>query len=413
MYRLTENLIIYSPNEKTFEPPGMRELLQMAAEYGFEGNLWRSYVARFIAMNENPFSLAAERKRELNKNDTICRLAAKDLSAVRKIFFMDAADVGKKLGMNCFEAAADYRGSDKKLSDAGTAIEELKATLENTSNDSEFFDSVCAFYEKYGAGVLGINNAFSIAERDGGEMQAELVPVSRLEDIRLSDLVGYEVQKQRLVQNTEAFLGGKPANNVLLFGDGGTGKSTSIRAIANEYHERGLRIIQIYRHQMKHLAEIIKQIKNRNYRFIIYMDDLSFEDFETEYKYLKAVIEGGLEPRPDNVLVYATSNRRHLIKETWGDRNDMEHEGDMHRSDSMEEKLSLAERFGVQIYYGKPTKEEFHKIVETLALRENINIDFRELRKEANKWEIRHGGVSGRSARQFVDYIKGTEENIK
>lgn len=143
------------------------------------------------------------------------------------------------------------------------------------------------------------------------------------------------------------------------------------------------------------------------------MDDLSFEDFETEYKYLKAVIEGGLEARPENVLIYATSNRRHLIKETWNDRNDMEQDQDMHRSDSMAEKLSLSERFGVQIYYGKPSKDEFHKIVETLALRENIKTDLEELRKEATKWEIRHGGVSGRSARQFIDYIKGTEENTR
>lgn len=197
---------------------------------------------------------------------------------------------------------------------------------------------------------------------------------------------------------------------MLLYGDGGTGKSTSIRAIINQYWGKGLRIIQVYRHQMKYLAQIINQIKNRNYRFIIYMDDLSFEDFETEYKYLKAVIEGGLEPRPENILIYATSNRRHLIKETWKDRNDVDYDGDIHRSDSMEEKLSLAERFGVQIYYGKPTKDEFHQMVETMAERECLNIDKDTLHKEANKWEIRRGGVSGRSARQFIDYLKGMEE---
>ena len=143
------------------------------------------------------------------------------------------------------------------------------------------------------------------------------------------------------------------------------------------------------------------------------MDDLSFEDFETEYKYLKAVIEGGLEPRPENVLIYATSNRRHLIKETWKDRDDIEHVGDIHRSDSIEEKVSLAARFGVQIYYGKPTNEEFHQIVETLAKREGVKLSTEELHAEANKWQIRHGGVSGRSARQLIDYIKGTEEDTK
>ena len=232
-------------------------------------------------------------------------------------------------------------------------------------------------------------------------------------DIKLSDLVGYQVQKEKLVGNTEAFLRKRPANNVLLFGDGGTGKSTSIRALANQYSGDGLRIIQVYRHQMQFLTQIITRVKTRNYRFIIYMDDLSFEDFETEYKYLKAVIEGGLEPRPENVLIYATSNRRHLIKETWKDRADMEHDGDMHRSDSIEEKLSLADRFGVQIFYGKPTREEFHHIVEVLAIKEKIDIDSDVLHSEANKWEVRHGGISGRSARQFIDYIKGTEVKYK
>ena len=151
-------------------------------------------------------------------------------------------------------------------------------------------------------------------DTEGGK--ASFAPVRALADIRLSDLIGYQVQKEKLTGNTEAFLKRRPANNVLLFGDGGTGKSTCIRALANQYYDDGLRIIQVYRHQMQYLGRIISAVKARNYRFIIYMDDLSFEDFETEYKYLKAVIEGGLEQRPENVLIYATSNRRHLIKET-------------------------------------------------------------------------------------------------
>ena len=155
------------------------------------------------------------------------------------------------------------------------------------------------------------------------------------------------------------------------------------------------------------LSRIISAIRTRNYRFIIYMDDLSFEDFETEYKYLKAVIEGGLESKAENILIYATSNRRHLIKETWDDRNDMEHTGELHRGDSMEEKLSLADRFGVQIYYGKPSKDEFYRIIDELSESEGVAMDKEQLHKEANAWQIRHGDVSGRCARQFVDYIKG------
>ena len=192
-----------------------------------------------------------------------------------------------------------------------------------------------------------------------------------------------------------------------MYGDSGTGQSPSIKAVLNEYFEDGLRMIEIYKHQFGDLATVISLIKNRNYRFIIYIDDLSFEEHEIEYKFLKAVIEGGVEERPDNILIYATSNRRHLIKETWKDKNDMEFEGEIHRSDTVEEKLSLSARFGVLINYSAPRKDEYLTIVRELVRRENIEIDDSELAMLANRWELRHGGVSGRAARQFVDYLAG------
>ena len=168
-------------------------------------------------------------------------------------------------------------------------------------------------------------------------------------------------------------------------------------------------MIEIYKHQFRALSAIISAVKKRNYRFIIYIDDLSFEENEVEYKFLKAVIEGGVETRPENVLIYATSNRRHLIREVWSDRNDMEHDGDVHRSDTMEEKLSLAERFGVSINYSNPTPSEFKTIVRTLAAREGLKVDEQTLLLEANRFELRHGGISGRAARQFIDYMKTKE----
>ena len=174
------------------------------------------------------------------------------------------------------------------------------------------------------------------------------------------------------------------------------------------YYGQGLRMIEIYKHQFQDLSSIIAQVKNRNYRFIIYMDDLSFEDFEIEYKFLKAVIEGGMETRPDNVLIYATSNRRHLIKESWSDRDDMETDNGMHRSDTMQEKLSLVARFGVTIYYGKPSQKEYFTIVKELRKRyPSITLTDEELCAEANKWELSHGGISGRTAQQFINYMAG------
>ena len=251
-----------------------------------------------------------------------------------------------------------------------------------------------------------MNKAFRIVHEENG---VELIPISNTAHVDFDDLIGYELQKQRLMENTEAFVQGRKANNVLLFGDSGTGKSSSIKAILNKYYPQGLRMIEIYKHQFQDLSSVIAQIKNRNYRFVIYMDDLSFEDFEVEYKYLKAVLEGGLEIQPDNILIYATSNRRHLINETWKDRNDVTINGGIHQSDTMQEKLSLVNRFGCTIYYGQPTHKEYFHIVEELARKNNIEIDEATLKLEANKWEMAHGGISGRTAQQFINYLAGSK----
>ena len=281
----------------------------------------------------------------------------------------------------------------------------LSTKIASAENEEEAFTIVTNFYRDYGVGKLGLNKAFRLSREHG---KLELVPITNTLEVRLSDLVGYEQQKQKLIDNTRAFVEGKRANNVLLFGDSGTGKSTSVKAILNEYYDKGLRMIEIYKHQFKDLSTVISLIKNRNYRFIIFMDDLSFEEFEIEYKYLKAVIEGGLEIRPDNVLIYATSNRRHLIRETWNDRTDMETDGDIHRSDTMEEKLSLVDRFGITINFSSPSPKEYLEIVKQLAIRQGINhLTQDELFAEAKKWELHHGGLSGRTAQQFIDYLAG------
>ena len=260
------------------------------------------------------------------------------------------------------------------------------------------------FYKDYGVGMFGLNKAFRIVENNG---KPDFVPINNLDKVVLDDLIGYEIQKKKLVENTENFVQGRKANNALLFGDSGTGKSTSIKAIVNEYYDQGLRMIEIYKHQFKDLSNVIAAIKNRNYKFIIYMDDLSFEEFEIEYKFLKAVIEGGVETKPDNILIYATSNRRHLIKETWNDRNDMESSNGLHRSDTIEEKMSLVNRFGCQISYSKPSNKEYYNIVIGLAKKNGLDMSEEELMAEANKWELSHGGISGRTAQQFINHCLG------
>ena len=268
-------------------------------------------------------------------------------------------------------------------------------------DDNTFLNTVCDFYKDAGVGCIGLFKAFRVGHDDND--RPVITPVISVEHKYLKDLIGYDIQKKKITDNTEAFLAGNKANNVLLFGDSGTGKSSCIKAILNEYYDDGLRMIEIYKHQFKDLSAIINQVKDRNYKFIIYMDDLSFEEFEIEYKFLKAVIEGGLEKRPDNVLIYATSNRRHLVREKYSDKE--ERDDDLHTRDTVAEKLSLSARFGVSVYFGSPDKKLFNEIVKGLAQKNNIKVDENTLLMEANKWELSHGGLSGRTAEQFISYM--------
>ena len=389
----------------------VKHLLQVATDYGFDKNLWHNYLTYLLITDENPFSLTCEK---VGANDGSVNFFAKgDFKAFKALFDFDFSEIEERLGIDCFTRLSQYKAIGKKElmynKNVSEKVQALSERLEKTANEDEFFDVVTDFYKAYGVGMFGLNKAFRIASRT--ENHVEFCPINNMDTVMLDDLVGYEIQKKKLVDNTEAFVQGRKANNVLLFGDSGTGKSTSIKAIVNAYYDQGLRMIEIYKHQFRDLSNVIAQIKNRNYRFIIYMDDLSFEEFEIEYKFLKAVIEGGVETRPDNILIYATSNRRHLIKETWNDRNDVETQNGMHRSDTMEEKLSLVNRFGVTINYSKPSQKEYFHIVVELARKNGVTeeqMSDEQLRAEANKWELSHGGISGRTAQQFINYILGT-----
>jgi uncharacterized protein len=388
----------------------INRLLEIATEYGFNKNLWHNYLAFLLATAQNPFSITCEKVGA--KEGTVNRFAESDFRIFKKLFDYDFTPLEKELEINCFSVISDYNAIDKNSTRYNKSVSEkvrmLSDRIEDATDEHEIFTYVTEFYHDYGVGLFGLNKAFRLWK---GEGKLDIVPITNTQEVLLSDLVGYEMQKKKLVDNTRAFVEGKKANNVLLFGDSGTGKSTAVKAILNEYYKDGLRMIEIYKHQFEDLSAVIAQVKNRNYKFIIYMDDLSFEEFEIEYKYLKAVIEGGLETKPDNILIYATSNRRHLIRETWNDRSDMETTQELHRSDTMQEKLSLVARFGVTINFSSPVQKEFMEIVKTLAKRQgNIGLTDEELYLEANKWELSHGGMSGRTAQQFINYLAGQAE---
>ena len=432
MYRLTSKLIIYRGigeesilhclaeifrkfDEGDYDREALiseiyeqvHRLLDLATKYGFNKNLWHNYLAYLIATTETPFTLVSE-KVGANQG-SVNAFALGDFRIFRELFHYDFSPIESALGVNCFSILENYtavgkpervfnRSVSEKVQELSERIEAVESEESAQSPEQKMYDIITGFYKEYGVGKFGLNKAFRVNDEDKG--REFLIPITATSDVQLEDLIGYEMQKQKLIANTEA----------LLYGDAGTGKSTSIKAILNRYYSQGLRMIEVYKHQFKDLQRIISEIKNRNYRFIIYMDDLSFEEFEIEYKYLKAVIEGGLETKPENILIYATSNRRHLIKETWGDRNDRS-DDEMHRSDTVQEKLSLVARFGVTIGYFKPSHQEYLHIVNELARRyPEITLSEKELALLANQWELRSGGASGRTAQQFINYLVGSAE---
>ena len=420
----------------------IHRLLDLATRYGFDHNLWHNYLAFLLAMTETPFTLVSEK---VGANEgSVNHFVKNDLRVFRQLFDYDFSPLEKALGLDVFSVIENYTAVGKKECVYNHSVSEkvrkLSMQLEEAQDEQDMYRIVTGFYRDYGVGMFGLNKAFRINERWSNSIDSDdrtpgrlpaalgntasagagravdfsaageddfLIPITATSDVVLDDLIGYEIQKQKLIANTEAFVSGRAANNVLLYGDAGTGKSTSIKAILNQYYDRGLRMIEVYKHEFRYLQRILAEVKNRNYRFIIYMDDLSFEEYEIEYKYLKAVIEGGLETRPENVLIYATSNRRHLIRETWSDRSDRS-DDELHRSDTMQEKLSLVARFGISIGYMKPSHKEYLHIVNELAKRyPQITLTEEELALKANQWELRSGGGTGRTAQQFIDFIAG------
>ena len=419
----------------------VKRILDLGTDYGFARNLWQDYLTFILMTNENSFSLVTERARK--QSGSIDILVKEDFRVFMQLFRYDFSELEKDLGIDCFSVITDYRSVEKKKQRYNKSVSDMVRRLSDRLAEAQdvdaFYELVTEQYRQYGVGMTGLNAAFrvrSLVSPDGpakgeytppaprgfvsGEQgifpaadDVALVPVYNLQKVRLDDLVGYEAQKKELRRNTEAFLEGRASNNVLLYGDAGTGKSSSVKALINEYYDCGLRVIEIYKHQFKDISSVVAKVKNRNFRFILFIDDLSFEENEVEYKFLKAVIEGGVETWPENVVIYATSNRRHLIRETWNDRTDIEHEGDIHRSDTVEEKLSLAARFGVRIFYPAPRNREFQEIVLALARRRGLDPlvwPDERLLQGAISWERRLGGPTGRVAEQYISYVLAEDD---
>ena len=360
------------------------KLIEKAEQLGLSGNLYRSYLIYKLAHEPNLISETVEQSGGV-VGESLRKFFIRDVEVMLPIF----------LGENFVSDVLPLKNYKPTFERQVEAMAELEKNLENLRDAEQIADVFIDYYKKFGYGDVATCRAFR-----WDSAKKILVGINHFENIRLEDLIGYAHQKELLTKNTKAFLSKKPANNVLLVGARGTGKSSGVKALINEYYAQGLRLLQITKPQLQELSEIMDALRKfASRRFIIFLDDLSFDDSESEYKYLKSAIEGGVEPRPENVLIYATSNRRHLIRE-----QDFE---DRYNDDSLNETISLSDRFGLIIHYYAPTQAEYLEIIRHMLKKNGVELEGDELRIEGLRWEMSHSGRNGRTAQQFVNYYLG------
>ena len=320
--------------------------------------------------------------------DKVQKIAANDLMALSLAAAVSTADIKKAA-----------------CSSLGEEIAELIKTLPDFTGGGVFdLTSMKDFHAKHGCGIYASYGAFQWQRGASGD--SSLFGVASPDPVRLSQLKGYEYERRMVLDNTEDFLNGISANNLLLYGDRGTGKSSTVKAVFNEYRGRGLRIIEVSKDSIVEFSHIIDRIASVPLKFIIFIDDLSFNEDDDNYSALKAVLEGGVSARPNNTVIYATSNRRHFVKENFSERDS----DDVHGGDAVQEKLSLADRFGITVTFVSPDQNLYFKIVRSLATDRGIQVDPAQLERGAAQWALRFNGRSPRTATQYIDWVSGRIE---
>jgi len=371
------------------------------------GDAWQNHLLDRILTSDNPFSRKAERAPLDAMGEGLLRQCQREMNLLYQLY----RDGGGVIAMEAFSALGEVtpeRWSEFRPLAQGPRYHHpealaFKQAMAGTSDWPSLVPELAAAYAAAGVGVFGRFRAFRWV-RKGERGSLEGVPYP--DPVRLGELIGYDQERQPAVRNAERFAAGYPANNVLLYGERGTGKSSTVKALLNEYGDRGLRLIEVLKEHLDDFPDLVGQLRNRRERFIIYVDDLSFEEQETHYKALKAILEGGIEARPANVVLYATSNRRHLIRERFSDR-ELRADDEVHALDTMEEKLSLADRFGIRVTFAAPDQDRYLDIARALASKAGIDLPPDELDRRALSWAQRQRGRSGRTARQFVDALVG------
>ncbi len=383
-------------------------LLAQEVELGAEplvGDAWQHHLLSRLLDDENAFSLKAERAPWTRIGPALLAQARADLAALQCCYRVGGAAIVHAAARIADVPAVPWSEFRPLVSSARrSARSRMMLRLAAARDWADCVRDLAGYFAETGVGLFGRHRAFRWIRRDG---RGRLEGVHDPDPVRLQDLVGYELERQPVVENTRQFVAGAPANNVLLYGDRGTGKSSTVKALLNEFHGRGLRLIEVAKEHLDDYPEILSVVRGRRERFILFVDDLSFEEHETHYKALKAVLEGSLEARPDNIVLYATSNRRHLVAERFADRQRASLDDEVHPEDTAQEKLSLADRFGIHAPFLIPDQDRYVRIVEGLAARYRLRLPAGELRRRALLWSQWHNGRSCRTARQFIEALRG------
>ena len=410
-----------------------RRIFDNVGQGGITGNYLQDYLCQKIAVEDNVFARMSEKGafeklrpgmamseiEPLIDEEAlfIISLAAREIKHLAPIYrfsFSDVTDTGDGRDIAAFAANPQAPATSAQAQTPATSaqaqaqapahsIPSPREHIHQAMMQDKILDAailLSGYYRSYGAGMFGAASAFS-AEKRG------LVPIRQADPVTMDDIIGCESQKKALSDNIEILLAGYSANNMLLYGDSGTGKSSSAKALLNKYAARGLKLISVPKDRLGRLPYIFGKIADRGMKFIIFIDDLSFEENEHEFKAFKSIIEGRVAPRPKNAVFIVTTNRKNIVKETWADR---EGQDDVRPHDNMQEKRSLSDRFGITLLYPAPDKSEYLAIVRGIADGAGLEMDKEKLEAEALKWEIRHSGRSGRTARQLVDYMAGLEQ---
>jgi uncharacterized protein len=378
------------------------------------GDAWQNHLLDRLLEAETPFSRKAQRSGASGLGPSLLDQVRRDLAALQALHALDAPRLARAAAHAANAEPADvwvpWDRFEPLTTGAGliaSASQALKERLAASDDWPSLAEALAEHYARVGAGPFGRYRAFRWLREDGhGPDHGRLVGVAAPDPIRLDQLVGYDRERELVLQNTEQFLAGFPANSVLLYGDRGTGKSSTVKALLNEHAGRGLRLVEVSRDDLGDFPWIIQQLRDRPERFILFVDDLSFDEGERDYRGLKAVLEGSVEARPNNVVLYATSNRRHLVQERWTDRESTL-SAEVHGQDTMQEKLSLSDRFGIRVVFPSPDQRRYLAVVESLAAQRGLSLDPDLLRRRALQWAEWHNGRSGRTARQFVDHLEG------